>query len=84
MEIPTRRTLTNYNAAQNKNKQINHTISWKILSRCQSFNPATKKCNLCLREKFFIICKPEGVSLNNMNELFSTCRHRLKLLLDKT
>ena len=67
-----------------KNKQINHTISWKILSRCQSFNPATKKCNLCLREKFFIICKPEGASLNSRSELFSTCRHRLKLLLDKT
>ena len=38
--------------------------------------------NLCLREKFCIIFKPEGASLNGRSELFSTCRHRL--LLDNT
>ena len=47
----------------------------KILSKCKSFNPATKKCDLCLRVKFCIIFKPEGASLNNRSELFSTCRH---------
>ena len=67
-----------------KEKNTDHSISWKILAKCESFNPATRKCNLCLREKYCIIFKPEGASLNARSELFATCRHRLKLLLDKT
>ena len=67
-----------------KDQNIRHSVSWKILAKCQSFNPATRKCNLCLREKYCIIFKPDGASLNARSELFATCRHRLKLLLDKT
>ena len=67
-----------------KKQNIKHKISWKILSRRKSFNPATRRCNLCLREKFCIIFKPEGASLNSRSELFSTCRHRKTLLLENT
>ena len=67
-----------------KNQKINHTISWKILARSKPFNPATRKCNLCIREKYYIIFKPEGATLNSRSELFSTCRHRKKLLLENT
>ena len=67
-----------------KKQNIRHNVSWKILSRRTSFNPATKRCNLCLREKFCIIFKPEGASLNSRSELFSTCRHRKTLLFENT
>ena len=67
-----------------KEKNINHQISWKILSKRKSYNPATKKCTLCLREKYLIIFNPEGASLNSRSELYSTCRHRKKLLLENT
>ena len=37
-----------------KDRGIDYEISWKILDRATKFNPAKKKCNLCMREKYFI------------------------------
>ena len=65
---------------QNKNFEIN----WKLVDRATDFNPTTRKCRLCLKEKFYIIFQPEGASLNKRSELFSACRHRLRLLLENT
>ena len=57
------------------------SLKWKIIGRGKPFNPINKKCNLCLKEKYFIIFRPEGASLNLRSELFSTCRHRGSQLL---
>ena len=67
-----------------KQQSVPYKVDWRILMRSQSFNPSTKKCNLCLREKFCIIFRPEGATLNSRSEIFSTCRHRLKPLLANT
>ena len=67
-----------------KNENVAYKIDWKLLMRSQSFNPSTKRCNLCLREKYCIMFKPEGASLNSRSEFYSTCRHRLKPLLANT
>ena len=64
-----------------KKKNVPYRITWKILGRSRSFNPSTKACNLCLKEKYFIMFRPEGATLNCRNEFFATCRHRLKPLL---
>ena len=64
-----------------KDKNIEHTISWKILAKAKPYSPANKRCNLCLLEKYFIIRNPELCTLNKRNELVSSCRHRLKALL---
>ena len=64
-----------------KANNIDFNISWKIISRAKSYSSETKRCNLCLRENFFIICKPHLCSLNRRNEQISTCRHRKKSLL---
>ena len=37
------------------NKPFN--LKWKIIKQCKPYNTITKKCNLCLFEKFIIICK---------------------------
>ena len=58
-----------------------HRIEWRILRKCSAYSNTSKKCNLCLYEKFIIICKPELCSLNKRNELVSTCRHAKKYLL---
>ena len=76
-------TLSNYIWKLKKNN-IKHSLSWKILARRKDFNPATRRCNLCIREKYCIIFQPEGASLNSRSELFATCRHRKKLLLENT
>ena len=67
-----------------KNDRTPYNIKWKIINRSNSFNPSTRRCNLCLKEKYFIMFRPEGATLNNRSEFFSTCRHRLKPLLGNT
>jgi hypothetical protein len=64
-----------------KDKNIQHSITWKILSRAKPYSTIRKTCNLCLEEKFFIIHRPHLSSLNKRNELTSACRHRKKHLL---
>ena len=56
-------------------------LTWKIIKKCKPYNNITKKCNLCLFEKFLIICKKELCSLNKRNELASSCPHRNRYLL---
>ena len=41
----------------------------------------SERCNLCLWEKYLIICRPELATLNRRNELVSSCRHVRKYLL---
>ena len=67
-----------------KNENVPYDISWQTLSRARVFNPVTKSCQLCLREKYCIMFHPESATLNSRDELYSTCRHRLKMLLGKT
>jgi len=42
-----------------KDSNIDHSISWRILSRKPPYSSSNKKCNLCLKEKTLIICHPE-------------------------
>ena len=62
----------------------NYEVKWSIIDRAKEFNPDTKKCRLCIKEKYYIIFQPECASLNDRSELFSTCRHRKKKLLANT
>ena len=55
-----------------------HSVSWRILQPCNPYSAKTKRCNLCLHEKYLIICQPELCSLNTRKELVSACRHRKK------
>ena len=60
---------------------IRHEIKWKIVSRAKPFNHVTKKCRLCVREKFFIIFQPEIATLNSKNEVAGFCLHKDSQLL---
>ena len=51
-------------------------VSWKILeNNLSAFNPTTEKCQLCTREKIYIVLKPHLCTLNSRLELFSHCKH---------
>ena len=67
-----------------KNQNIPYSITWKVITRSRSFDPTTRSCQLCLKEKYYIMFRPEGASLNDRRELYATCRHRLKPLLANT
>ena len=60
-----------------------HDIKWELIDRAPEFNPTNRKCRLCDKEKYYIIFQPEGATLNSRSELFSTCRHRKRLLLSR-
>ena len=40
-------------------------------------------CALCTREKYLIAFEPNGATLNKRSELYSSCRHKEKMLLIK-
>lgn len=65
-----------------KERKINYQIKWRKVKRARSYSNVSKKCNLCLWEKYFIICKPQMSTLNRRNELTSLCRHSKKFLLN--
>ena len=67
-----------------KDNNKEYTISWKILGRARSYSNTTKRCNLCLLEKFYIICHRDKSSLNKRSELVNQCRHAKKFLLCNT
>ena len=77
-------TILSSHSRDLKNKNEDFEIKWRIKDRAAAFNPISRKCNLCLKEKYFIIFQPEGASLNSRSELYSTCRHRLRQLLSNT
>jgi len=66
-----------------KDSDIDYTIHWKTLRQAKPYTSNTKKCYLCLTEKYYIICKPNLCTLNRRNELASVCRHRRSYLLSQ-
>ena len=64
-----------------KEKQIDYTITWKIISKAKAYSNSSKICHLCLQEKYYIICHPEIASLNQKSGLLNSCRHKNKFLL---
>ena len=65
-----------------KRENAPYNLAWEVLARAKVFNPVTRTCQLCLREKYLISFYPESATLNSRTELYSTCRHRLKMLLE--
>ena len=66
-----------------QDQNIDYTLSWKIVSNAKPFNHVTGVCNLCIREKFFIIFKPEMSTLNDRSEIGGPCLHKQSVLLKK-
>ena len=64
-----------------KDEGKDYTIKWRILDRAPTFNPITRKCRVCLKEKFYIMYDRGGSSLNKRQEVFNSCVHRGQKLL---
>ena len=58
-------------------------IKWRILDRGNTYNPATKVCNLCSKEKYWIIYHRELASLNSRNEVGTKCMHKRSKMIGK-
>ena len=62
----------------------NFRVEWKIIKQVKDYNPATKRCALCLAEKLSILEHEGNNLLNKRSEIISKCRHRNKHMLRKT
>ena len=67
-----------------EDENIPYDVSWGIVSRAKPFNQGTGVCNLCTREKYFIIFKPEMATINSRNEIAGPCLHKHSKLLKKS
>ena len=54
-----------------KKRKIEHSISWKLVDRAQHFSPVSGKCQLCIKEKLYILFHQEMASLNSKNEIYA-------------
>ena len=70
----------NHNGEEGRLQALQDT-RWTPIARARPFNPGNGKCNLCLTEKWFIMFRPEGASLNQRSEIFSHCFHKEPQLL---
>ena len=61
-----------------KDQKIAYQIKWRKIKQARSYSNVSKRCNLCLWEKFFILRRPEMSTLNSRNELISGCGHARK------
>ena len=66
-----------------KMKQLNPRISWKTKGIYKSYNPTSKRYNLCLTEKLEILEDPEKNILNKRLEIISQCHRKNKYKLKK-
>ena len=65
-----------------KESNTTYELKWEIVGRASPYSNRTKKCNLCLLEKYYILLHRDKASLNSRSELVSTCRHSRKFLLN--
>ena len=63
-----------------KDKNINYSIHWRILARAASYKLGSNKCNLCIKEKLFILNANKDKIVNNI-DLTIKCRHKFKFRL---
>ena len=64
-----------------KRKGMPHSIKWEIVKRCGPYRCGTRRCDLCLSEKYYILEADSEHCLNKNSELLQKCRHANKFKL---
>ena len=57
------------------------TIKWNLLTKARPYTCGSRKCDLCLTEKYEILKNQSAKSLNKRSEIAGSCRHRAKFKL---
>ena len=65
---------------ENKRERTDANLEWDVLDKASAYNPHSKRCRLCLIEKYHIILSKLNL-LNSRNELVTKCRHENKYYL---
>ena len=83
-DINTSQTALSNHIHELKERGITPKVTWKIVDRGKSFTPITAVCQLCVKEAYYILFKPELATLNSKSEVFLACFHKKSALLIKT
>ena len=67
-----------------KEDGLDPTVNFEILKQSKSYQAGDRSCLLCTDEKIEIIFNTNKLQLlNNRKEIFSKCRHRARMKIDK-
>ena len=64
-----------------KEKELAYSIKWDVIKRCPPYKCGTRRCDLCLSEKYYILKADPNLCLNKNSELLQKCRHSNKFKL---
>ena len=64
-----------------KNAGIHYNITWSIAAYASAYRCGTRRCDLCITEKYIIARANQKNLLNKRTEIISKCRHRNKFIL---
>ena len=75
-------TLSKYVWEVKRKLKIMPSLKWYIIKSVPAYSNISKKCQLCLQEKFEILNYPNpNELLNKRSELISKCHHVNKFLM---
>ena len=66
-----------------KRKSKDYRVRWRLIKQYPPYNPVTKRCTLCLKEKIGILEHDGLDQLNKRSEIIGTCRHKQKHMLSE-
>ena len=66
-----------------KRKSKEYRIKWRLIKQLPAYNPITKRCILCLKEKLAILKHDGPDQLNKRSEIIGACRHKQKHMLSE-
>lgn len=64
-----------------KDNKHQFEMKWDIIDKLTPYTCGSRRCNLCLTEKYRILGSDPTTTLNARNEIASKCRHRFKYKL---
>ena len=64
-----------------KEENKSFQISWKLHRQSVPYQCGSRKCDLCLSEKYDILKSDPKTSINKRSEILNYCRHRAKFKL---
>ena len=73
-------TLSQYVWAMKEDNE-DYELKWNIEAVSRPYRCGTRKCNLCIEEKFAIFKHQSAETLNKRTEIANKCRHRAKFKL---
>ena len=75
-------TLSTYIWDLKEKHPITPSLKWSIVKHAKAYTNGSRKCHLCLQEKYEILKYPnEKELLNKRSEIMAKCRHMNKFLL---